>query len=205
MLTFPSPPPPSPADITAGTQAIYCFVGVMSSLSIGPMYPLFSAEFNIDGTELNLLTGAAVLLLGYSNFIVVPMANVFGRRFVAILLAVIAVATSIWQARAMSYKSLLAARIINGLSISSTETMMVQVVADLFFLRERGFWMGVYLYVWPAVLPPRAPNAPADLTHSTFFFGGLFVGPVISGNIAARYVGRGRTLPYKSNSNTNTP
>ncbi|CAM1500626.1 Fc.00g097880.m01.CDS01 [Cosmosporella sp. VM-42] len=152
--------------LAAAVQALYCFIGVTSALSIGPMYPLLGAEFGLNGTQLNLLTGAAVLVLGYSNFIVVPVANVFGRRFVSIVLAALSLGTCIWEARSQSYNVLLAARIINGFSISTTETLMVQVVADMFFLHERGLWIGVYF---------------------TSFFSGLFIGPVISGNIAARH------------------
>ena len=112
---------------------------------MGPIYPLLGEEFQVNGTQLNLLTGASVLLLGYSNFIVVPIANVFGRRFVCLVLAALLIGTSIWEARSESYNVLLAARVVNGFSISTTETLMVQVVADLFFLHERGLWMGVYL------------------------------------------------------------
>ncbi|KAK3681877.1 hypothetical protein LTR37_020807 [Vermiconidia calcicola] len=43
---------------------------------------------------------------------------------------------------------------------------MVQVIADMFFLHERGFWMGAYF---------------------TMYFSGAFLSPIASGNIAARY------------------
>ncbi|KAK0830583.1 hypothetical protein LTR02_010577 [Friedmanniomyces endolithicus] len=43
---------------------------------------------------------------------------------------------------------------------------MVQVIADMFFLHERGFWVGLYF---------------------TFYFSGAFLGPVMSGNIAAMH------------------
>ncbi|KAK5187948.1 hypothetical protein LTR16_009113, partial [Cryomyces antarcticus] len=43
---------------------------------------------------------------------------------------------------------------------------MVQVIADVFFLHERGLWTGVYF---------------------TGYFLGAFLGPVMSGNIAARH------------------
>lgn len=46
---------------------------------------------------------------------------------------------------ATSHRSLLAARAVNGLVCATSETIPVQVVADLFFLHERGGWMGVYL------------------------------------------------------------
>lgn len=47
------------------------------------------------------------------------------------------------------------------------ESVMVQVIADLFFLHERGMWMGVYF---------------------ASYFIGTFIGPIIAGNMA-QYVG----------------
>lgn len=51
----------------------------------------------------------------------------------------------VWQAVAKSYPSLLAARAVNGVATATSETLLVQVVADLFFVDEHGLWMGVYL------------------------------------------------------------
>lgn len=55
--------------------------------------------------------------------------------------------TCIWEALASSHKSLLAARACNGITAATSESIMVQVIADMFFLSERGTLMGVYLWV----------------------------------------------------------
>ncbi|OQD86277.1 hypothetical protein PENANT_c008G01341 [Penicillium antarcticum] len=43
---------------------------------------------------------------------------------------------------------MLAARVVNGIATATSETLLVQVVADMLFLHERGLWTGVYLYGW---------------------------------------------------------
>lgn len=117
----------------------------MSALSIAPMFPLLGAEFHIDETQLGLLTGVCVLALGYANFIIVPCSNIFGRRFASIIFSGLAIATTIWEAEARTHGGLLGARVLNGFATATSESLMVQVVADLFFVHERGLWMGIYL------------------------------------------------------------
>ncbi|KAK5149521.1 hypothetical protein LTR04_007027 [Oleoguttula sp. CCFEE 6159] len=116
--------------------------------------------------ETVLLTGVTVITLGYANFIIVPLSNIFGRRPISIIFAVLIVLTCIWEALATSHSSLLAARALNGVVCATSESIMVQVIADVFFLHERGLWTGVYF---------------------TGYFLGAFLGPVMSGNIAARH------------------
>lgn len=132
-------------DLVMTTQFLFLFVSVESALSMGPMFPFFAAEFHLNDTQLSLLTGACVLALGYSNFVIVPCSNIFGRRLTSLVFCLLGVATCIWQALAKSHSSLLAARAVNGIATATSETLLVQVVTDMLFLHERGFWTGVYL------------------------------------------------------------
>lgn len=132
-------------DIVIGVQFIYVFVTVESALSIAPMFPLLGAEFKLNDTEISLITGACVIALGYANFIIVPCSNIFGRRFTCIIFSLLTIGTSIWEAEATSYSSLIGARVLNGVATATNESIMVQVVADMFFLHERGQWTGLYL------------------------------------------------------------
>lgn len=111
------------------------------------MFPLLGEEWHLNQTQLSLLTGACVLALGYANFIIVPLSNIFGRRLASLLLGVLVILTEIWEALATSHQSFLASRVCNGLTTATAESLMVQVIADMFFLHERGVWMGIYLYV----------------------------------------------------------
>jgi len=53
--------------------------------------------------------------------------------------------TDIWMAAAKSYGSFLAARLVNGFGTGANETMLPLVIADMFFLHERGKFIGIYL------------------------------------------------------------
>ncbi len=133
--------------IAVFSQSLFCFVNVMCALSLSPMSPLVGAEFGLDQSQLGLLTGVCVLTLGYSNFVIVPFSNIFGRRATSIIFALMTIGSTIWQATANSHGSLLGARVLNGFATATTESVMMQVVADMFFLHERGAWTGVYLSV----------------------------------------------------------
>ncbi|KAF1989851.1 MFS general substrate transporter [Aulographum hederae CBS 113979] len=147
-------------------QVLYTVLIAATALSIPPMFPLLAAEFDLSEIQLSLLVGATVIVLGYANIIMIPCSNIFGRRAVCLASGVIICATCIWEALAKSYGSLIAARCVNGFATATSETIMVQVIADVFFLHERGTWMGIYFIS---------------------MFGGVLIGPVIAGNICEKY------------------
>jgi MFS family permease len=127
------------------SQCLFALISVTGALSIAPMFPLLGQEFHLNNNELSMLTGITVITLGFANFIVVPLSNIFGRRAVSLVLSVLIMLTCIWQALATSYRSLLVARAMNGLVCAASESVPVQMIADVFFLHERGMWTGVYL------------------------------------------------------------
>lgn len=61
--------------------------------------------------KLTCVLGIAILVLGFSNFIWVPMSTCFGRRPVMILSSLICAISSIWRARATSYGSFMGASV----------------------------------------------------------------------------------------------
>jgi MFS family permease len=150
----------------ATSQLIYVWVLVCSALSLAPMFPFLAQEFHLNQQQLSLLTGLNVITLGFANIFIVPLSNIFGRRPTSIFFGVLVVLTNIWQALATSHQSLLAARACNGVVAATSETIMIQVIADMFFLHERGFWVGTYF---------------------TLYFSGAFLGPIMAGNIAAHH------------------
>lgn len=145
---------------------LYSWVLLCSALSIAPIFPLLGAEFHLDQQQISLLTGVNVLALGFANVLIVPLSNIFGRRSISITFGILVILTNIWQALATSHSSFLAARACNGLVAAPSEVIMIQVIAAMFFLHERGFWMGLFY---------------------TFSFSSAFLGPIMSGNIGARH------------------
>ncbi|KAF2227323.1 serine/threonine kinase 16 [Elsinoe ampelina] len=144
--------------ITAVTSVT--FVQGFGPLALAPAFPAYMAEWNRPLPDVVRFTGVSILVLGFSNFIWVPLSSSFGRRHVLIASNLICLASMIWRARAMSYGSFMGACVLNGIGAGPAETIQPAVVADIFFLHERGFWNTLY---WVA------------------YMGSLMVAPIISG------------------------
>ena len=127
------------------SQMLFTWISATGALSIAPIFPLLRKEFQLNNNQLSMLTGITVITLGFANFIIVPLSNIFGRRAISLVFSVFIMLTCIWQALATSHRSLLAARAVSGLACATSETIAVQVIADVFFLHERGLWTGMYL------------------------------------------------------------
>ncbi len=137
--------------IVVVNQLVFTFISIMTPLSIAPLTQIFMVEFDKTIPQVNLLFGVAAITLGYANFLIVPAANVFGRRPVVIVCGLICVLANVWQALVTSYPSFIAARVISGLGAAANESIMPMVVADVLFLHQRGASMALYLQV---PLPP---------------------------------------------------
>ncbi|CAG9942530.1 unnamed protein product [Clonostachys rosea f. rosea IK726] len=146
-------------------QGFFVISSVIPALSIAPLTPLFMETWNRSLTDVALLTGVTVMLLGYCNFIIIPCSEIFGRRITLMCCCLLNMAALIWSATANSYGSFLGARILTGTGASANESIMNVVVADMYFLHERGKYVGSYFWC---------------------YFVGLFLGPVIAGAVADR-------------------
>ncbi|KAI8943860.1 hypothetical protein NX059_001832 [Plenodomus lindquistii] len=148
------------------SQWIFTWISVTGALSIAPMFPLLGQEFGLNNNQLAFLTGITVITLGVANFVIVPLSNIYGRRAISLIFSVLIMLTCIWQALATSHRSLIAARAMNGVVCATSESIPMQMIADIFFLHERGLWTGVYF---------------------TGYFMGAFLGPIMAGSIAAHH------------------
>jgi MFS family permease len=140
-------------------QFIFTFITIMTPLAIAPLTLIFEAEFDRSLPEVNMLFGAAAIVLGYANFLIVPAANVFGRRPVLIICGLICILANVWQGLVTSYPSFIGARVISGLGAAANESLMPMVAADILFLHQRGRSMTLYLYVLPHCLPSGTGQA----------------------------------------------
>lgn len=154
---------------------IFCATALSFSLNLGPLAlaPMFEAyvqEWNRSLADVVQFTGVAILCLGFSNFIWVPVMVCFGRRPVAIFSTLICIGSSFWRTYATSYDSFMGACILNGLAAGPCETLMPQVIADVIFLHDRGKYQTLYF---------------------SMYFISLMVGPIISGAMSEHLSWRG--------------
>ncbi|EAT78304.2 hypothetical protein SNOG_14433 [Parastagonospora nodorum SN15] len=114
------------------SAAVVTFTQGFGPLALSPMFPAYIKDFKTD-------------LAGAVQFTVSQLIN-FG--------------SSIWRARANTYGSFMGACVLNGIGAGPAETTMPEVIADIFFLHDRGKWNTLYWVV---------------------YMGSLMVGPIISG------------------------
>ena len=122
----------------------YCMVG-------GGMTPVLAAGFNNVASTYNvsvprvaLTTGLYMMGLGLGSVIASPTAILFGKRPVYLVAIIIFLLTSIWCALSPNYPSLVIARIVQGIAVSPVECLPSATVAEIFFLHERAYRLGIY-------------------------------------------------------------
>lgn len=149
-------------------SAMFCatassFTQGLGPLSIAPMIPQLIEAFHSDLASVLQFTGIVILVLGFSNFIWVPITTSFGRRPVLLASLLVSLGSAIWRARAQTYSSFMGACVLNGIGSGPSETFQPTVIADVFFLHDRGAYNTLYFAV---------------------YFGALMIGPIIAGSMA---------------------
>ncbi|KAK4450153.1 major facilitator superfamily domain-containing protein [Podospora aff. communis PSN243] len=123
---------------------LYCSLG-------GGMAPLLAAGFTEIATTYSvpvhrvaLITGLLMLGLGIGSVLVGPTAILYGKRPVYLGSVVFFILASIWCALSPDFVSLLIARVVQGVAVSPVEALPSATIAEMFFLHERSFRVGVY-------------------------------------------------------------
>jgi MFS family permease len=138
---------------------IFAFLGNWVTAGLGVALLILVNDFQVslnaaaDGFIAYCVLGLGVgVLLPQSfsiniiqNFLWVPTALYIGKRPTFLLAASLFFAAIIWSAKAQTYRSLVAARVISGIAAACSEGLASAINADLFFLHERGLWMGIYI------------------------------------------------------------
>ncbi|KAG8528189.1 uncharacterized protein KY384_007106 [Bacidia gigantensis] len=136
------------------------FTQAIGPLSLAPMFPELIKAFDSNLNDVIDFTGVAILVLGFSNFIWVPISTSFGRRPANLASTLICFGSAIWRARAKTYGSFMGASVLNGIAAGPAETLGPAVIADIMFLHERGFYQTLYF---------------------SFYVGAIMAGPILAG------------------------
>jgi MFS family permease len=119
--------------------------------------------FERDFTEMALLTGYHLCGVGVAGFIFVASARVWGKRHLYLLGTILIIISSAWGGSVgHSYKSLLWARVLQGVGLAPFEALVNASVGDLYFVHERGKRMAL---------------------SNMALFGGAFFTPILVGKI----------------------
>lgn len=122
----------------------YCMVG-------GGMTPILAAgftnvaeDYHVETETVALTTGLYMMGMGLGSVIFSPTAILYGKRPVYLFSAIIFIASSVWAALSPNFVSLILARIFQGVAVSPVECLPSATIAEIFFLHERAFRIGIY-------------------------------------------------------------
>ncbi|TYJ57768.1 hypothetical protein B9479_001622 [Cryptococcus floricola] len=169
LVPAPSRDPNDPLNWSRGRKNLMltcvCIYTVSAAILSSDLYSVFdplSASTGLSLDRLNEGTGYLYLFIGISTLISQPCSLAFGKKPVYLISAFGAAGVNIWTAFAKGNGQWIASRLLLGFFISPSFTLIEVSIADVFFLHERSFPLGVYLCV---------------------LFTGASVGPLLSGYI----------------------
>ncbi|RYP23709.1 hypothetical protein DL765_001005 [Monosporascus sp. GIB2] len=101
-------------------------------------------NYGIDVEDVALTTGLYMMGLGIGCVVFSPTAILYGKRPVYLFGAVLFVLSAVWCALSPNFTSLILARIFQGIAVSPVECLPSATIAEIFFLHERAYRIGVY-------------------------------------------------------------
>jgi MFS family permease len=121
------------------------------SFIIGGQTPLLASaftslsnEFSVSLNTLAYLVGAYMLSLGLGSVFFAPTAVLYGKRIVYLVALLLWLVGSVVAGASKSFNMLLGARIIMGFGGSPTEALPSSSIAEIYFLHERAYRLGIY-------------------------------------------------------------
>ncbi|ORY67724.1 MFS general substrate transporter [Pseudomassariella vexata] len=131
-------------DLALVSLGLYCMVGGGITPLLASGFTNIAEDYDIELSQVSLTTGLYMLGLGIGCVIFSPTAILFGKRPVYLFSAIIFILSSIWCALSPSFTSLILARVFQGIAVSPVEALPSATIAEIFFLHERAFRIGIY-------------------------------------------------------------
>jgi MFS family permease len=171
--------------VAFGSACFFVFMSNYITVSISPLLITIITNFDVSLTKASYLLTVNLLFLGLGNLFWIPLSEKIGKRPVLIVCSGLFFISTIWAAVAGSYGSLLGARIVQGFAASVSEGMGPVIVGDIYFLHERGLWVGVNLLaftigtslggIFSGLIADANPDWHWVYWHQVFLTGALFV------------------------------
>ncbi|KAL1970841.1 hypothetical protein VTN77DRAFT_2675 [Rasamsonia byssochlamydoides] len=134
---------------------IICYGSILIASVLAPLLSAGSAAIAVNlGDSIGsivLISGYMLLVTGTSGPVISSCAQKWGKRPCFIFSSLFALIGSIMGATSNSYRRLLAARIVQGFSVSAYESLAVSVIGDLYFLHQRGAYMSLINFILGAL------------------------------------------------------
>ncbi|RYP84312.1 hypothetical protein DL769_001227 [Monosporascus sp. CRB-8-3] len=144
----------------------YSFLGNAALQGPGPHITVWSETFNVSQAKASELISYPNLAYGFGSLVLVPMYMKFGRRPVMLGSMLIFIVGLIGAAQANTYDALMVARVIHCFGSGVCEALPVQLVNDIFFLHERGKYLGFYTYTGPYGSSDQGKTESTTIEHT---------------------------------------
>ncbi|KAJ4297996.1 hypothetical protein N0V90_005895 [Kalmusia sp. IMI 367209] len=179
LIPQPSEDPNDPLNWSATKKlTIMAIISYGSILYAAVLAPLLSPalvvsalDFNKGVSDITVISGYMLLVTAASGPFVSAFSRKWGKRPLLIVSSMFGLLGTIIGSATHSYNGLLAARVVQGFSISAFESLVVSIVGDMFFVHQRGVWVTLIQFILGA-----ASN-----------FSAIIVGPIAT-NLGWRYL-----------------
>ncbi|KAF4984285.1 hypothetical protein FZEAL_497 [Fusarium zealandicum] len=131
-------------DLALLSLGFYCMLGGGTTPLIAAGFTDVAEDYDVHVEKVSLTTGLYMMGMGLGSVVFSPTAILYGKRPVYLGSAILFIATSLWAAWSPSFNSLLIARIFQGFAVSPVECLPSATIAEIFFLHERAFRIGIY-------------------------------------------------------------
>lgn len=131
-------------DVMLMVIGFHSLVGGGQTPILAAGFKTISKQFGVPLTKMSYTTGGYMFALGIGSVFAGPAAAIYGKRCVYLGGQIIFCAACVWAALSPTYASLLAARIVEGFGVSPVECLPSSSIAEIYFLHERAFRIGIY-------------------------------------------------------------
>ncbi|KAI1452620.1 MFS general substrate transporter [Annulohypoxylon moriforme] len=131
-------------DVALLSLGLYCAVGGGITPIIAAGFTDVANDYHIDVSKVSLTTGLYMMGLGLGSVVFSPTAILYGKRPVYLYSVILFILSAVWCALSPNFASLILARIFQGIAVSPVECLPSATIAEIFFLHERAYRIGVY-------------------------------------------------------------
>lgn len=131
-------------DFALFSLGFYCMLGGGMTPILAAGFKDVSKSYGISVPRVALTTGLYMMGLGCGSVVWSPTAILYGKRPVYLVASIMFVISAVWCALSPNFASLVVARVFMGFAVSPVECLPSATVAEIFFLHERAYRLGIY-------------------------------------------------------------
>ncbi|CZR61883.1 related to HOL1 protein [Phialocephala subalpina] len=121
-------------------------LGPMSCAVINPAFVPLGKAFHITTVEASYTLTMYIVFAGVGPLLFTPFSNIYGRRPIYLIGNLVAGVMNIIASHCTTWTGIMITRAITGIAAGCTVAIGGATICDLFFMHERGLFMGIYTF-----------------------------------------------------------